>query len=382
MESHPDMTRWTDEFLDPMRRLGDPLADQTTEALFQQHKITMANGLLRDATTNGSPLPDGVPEVLKDYFAQSAHLPKWADPEVIERGERLFSRYGPQVIVVYHCYSLPFCYASRRGVQVLQRTSRLAKNPQRRILETAQMIVDVMAPGGLTRPDCHGVRTAQKVRLMHSAVRRLILQQGAWDQADLGLPINQEDMAGTLNAFAWITLDGLTRLGVDFTPDELEAYLHCWNVVGHLLGIREELLPQTFDDGRDLAEALDRRHFETCAEGREMQAALLQMMEYQIPGDVFDGIPATLTRRLLGDRVSDLLDVPPSDWTKVIFKPLRFLSMLSDTSGDSSWALAKLSEVFGRQLLNAIIWANRGKDRPRFNIPAELVQTWQLNWVA
>jgi len=133
---------------------------------------------------------------------------------------------------------------------------------------------------------------------------------------------------------------------------------------------------------RPLAEALDRRHFETCAEGREMQAALLEMMEYQIPGDVFDGIPATLTRRLLGDRVSDMLDVPPSDWTKVIFKPLRFLSMLSDTSGDSAWALAKLSEVFGRQLLNAIIWANRGKDRPRFNIPAELVQTWQLNWVA
>jgi len=238
------MTRWTDEFLDPMRRLGDPLADQTTEALFQQHKITMANGLLKDALTNGSPLPDGVPEVLKDYFAQSARLPKWADPAVIERGERLFSRYGPQVIVVYHCYALPFCYASRRGVQVLHRTSRLAKNPQRRILETAQMIVDVMAPGGLTRPDCHGVRTAQKVRLMHSAVRRLILQHGDWNQADLGLPINQEDMAGTLNAFAWITLDGLIRLGVDFTPDELEAYLHCWNVVGSLLGIREELLPQ------------------------------------------------------------------------------------------------------------------------------------------
>jgi hypothetical protein len=375
-------TRWTDEFLNPMRSLGDPLADETTAALFKEHKITMVNGLLRDAATNGSPLPDGLPPVLTDFFAETAKLPDWADPDLIERGERLFSRYGPQIIVVYHCYSLPFCYASRKGVQVLHRTHRLSKNPQRRILETAQMIVDVMAPGGLLGPDGHGVRTAQKVRLMHSAVRRLIQQEGDWNTADLGLPINQEDMAGTLNAFSWMVLDGLVRLGVNFTQDEIRAYMHSWNVVGHILGIRHGLLAQDYEDGRGLAESLDRRHFETCAEGREMQASLLKMMEYQIPGDVFDGIPASLTRKLLGDRIADIIAVPPSDWTSAIFKPLRFLSMLSDASGDSSMGLAKLTEVFGRQLLNAIVWMNRGKERPRFNIPAELVQTWQLNWVA
>ena len=282
---------------------------------------------------------------------------------------------------MYHCYSLPFCYAARRGVKVLHRTSRLAKNPQRRILETAQMIVDVMAPGGLTTPEGHGVRTAQKVRLMHSAVRRLILAAGDWDLRDLGLPVNQEDMAGTLNAFAWMVLDGLQKLGINFTEAEIHAYLHCWNVAGHLLGLRRDLMPLTFADGQELALSLERRHFEACVEGREMQQALTEMMEYQIPGDVFDGFPASLTRLMLGNKTSDLLGVPPADWTQSIFKPLRFLSMLSDSAGDNSGALAKVSEVLGRQLLNALVWMNRGKERPRFFIPMELVQTWQINWL-
>lgn len=373
--------RWTDEFLQQMRKVGDPVADEVVRELFKENHITTVNLLLKDSVRNGDALPSNAPKVVRDYLTQTAGLPSWAKPDLIEKGERLFNRYGPQIIVVFHCYSLPYCYAARRGVQVLHLTTRLASHPERRIMETAQMIVDVMSPGGLTSKEGAGIRTAQKVRLMHAAVRKLILDRGQWNLGDLGLPVNQEDMAGTLNTFGWMVLDGLKKCGVNFTREEVEAYMHAWNVVGYTMGVREDLLPHSLEEGEELARTIGRRHFEACPEGQEMMAALLKMMEYQIPGDVFDGIPATLTRAMLGEEVSDILDVPPSDWTQAVLKPLRFLSMLSDAIGDQVSALAKLNEVFGQQLMSSLLWMNRGKDRPRFSVPTELIQTWKLNWV-
>ena len=175
-------------------------------------------------------------------------LPEWADPQLIQTGEDLFWRYGTKLILVLYCYSLPFCYLGRNGVQVLALTTRLASNPTRRIVETAQLLVDVMQAGGLTTPTGRGRRSIQKVRLMHAAIRQLAPTAPQW-KASFGLPVNQEDLAGTLMSFSWIALDGLDKLGVEVTPAEREAFLHCWLVIGHLLGIQPELLP------RDVASA-------------------------------------------------------------------------------------------------------------------------------
>src|SRR5436190_800161 len=80
-----------------------------------------------------------------------------------------------------------------KAVKVLHMTARLETDAQRRVIETAQLLVDVMASGGLS-PSGAGKRSAQKVRLLHAAVRYLIGKSGQWDPA-LGVPINQEDLA-------------------------------------------------------------------------------------------------------------------------------------------------------------------------------------------
>jgi len=98
-----------------------------------------------------------------------------------------------------------------------------------------------------------------------------------------GLPINQEDLAGTLMSFSWIVLDGLEKLGAALTSDEREAYLHCWKVIGHLLGIRNELLPKNFDSARDLAAAIVRRQFGPSSEGKALTKALVDMMAQVLP---------------------------------------------------------------------------------------------------
>ena len=46
------------------------------------------------------------------------------------------------------------------------------------------------------------------------------------------------------------------KLGVRMTPAEKNAYIHCWNVVGFLMGIREELLPANYEESEKLYDAI------------------------------------------------------------------------------------------------------------------------------
>src|SRR3954447_12870941 len=159
----------TDSFLESMRQIGDPLADGVIAELFEKSEVGAVNSLMKNLITNEFPEPESLPAVVRDYLTKTDKLPEWADANLITAGEQVFWRYGPKLILILHCYSLPFDYLDRNGVQVLALTTRLASNPTRRIVEVAQFLVDIMQSGGLSAPGGRGRRTIQKVRLMHAA---------------------------------------------------------------------------------------------------------------------------------------------------------------------------------------------------------------------
>ena len=45
------------------------------------------------------------------------------------------------------------------------------------------------------------------------------------------------ESVAVLPPFTWIVLDGLRRLGIKVSEGEADAYLQCWNAIGHTLGI-------------------------------------------------------------------------------------------------------------------------------------------------
>jgi len=145
----------------------------------------------------------------------------------------------------------------------------------------------VMMEGGLTQPGGSGIAQVLKVRLIHATVRNLILRGSptmaaaamrfadaasvtgvipplasiqptdsmnhalyvhGWDLRGCALPNNQEELAYTLLTFSYVFLRSLRRLGIPFTPAEEEDYLHAWNVAGHFLGIRRDLMVETMDE--------------------------------------------------------------------------------------------------------------------------------------
>jgi hypothetical protein len=366
----------TDTTLDASRTRGDSLADATVAAIFAAGETAavaqLLSGLMRDDQA-----PGGLPAPVDAYLRETGTVVA-RTPASVAAGERVFAEYGPEIMMLLCCYSLPSSYAARKGVQVLHRTAYLAKRPNRRLFETAQFVVDVMSPGGLG-PNGKGIRTAQKVRLLHAAIRHLIVHDAhaTWDAATLGVPINQEDLLGTLMTFSWIILDGLNRLGIRLTQDAQQAYLEAWLAVGQLMGIEPELLPRSVADAQATTALIERRQVAESPEGRQMMAALLGMMQTSLPR-VFHTMPCCLIREFLPPDVATFLGVPSHPLREELirighgaFEPLqRFVDLESRQHA--------LVRSFSIHLLRWMIAVELDGQPARFALPSSLTEGWQV----
>jgi len=373
-------TAWSNAQLDSMRTIGDPSADAVVADLFASSQVSAVNRLMRTLIDNDDIPADSLPASVRDYLQQTGTLPSWIDAQRIRRGEQVFWQYGSVVVTCLFCYGLPACYAAAKGVQVLALNARLHSSPTRHIIETAQMMVDVMRPGGLARGG-KGVRSVQKVRLMHAAVRHLIGTHASWNP-DWGTPINQEDLAGTLLAFSWIAVDGLRKLGYSLSDQDAEDFLYSWRVVGHLLGIRDDMVPAGIQSAETLMQTIAARQYAACPEGQQLTRALMEMLQYHLPGNIFDPVPAALTRYLLGDAASDLLAVDRNSLLAALTLPMRIIGLKTDAALDGSPALRQLSTVFSRKLIESVVLVGRGGTRVSFDLPNDLRQTWGVNWLS
>ena len=204
---------YTDGFLDGLRQAGDPSTDDIIEELARTEQIRTVSDVLRTLTYNDQPVPAELPPSIGRWLERHGDLPDWVDRDRLERGCTVVVEHGPQVCVALATASLVYCYAGYPGVKVLTFSRRLGHDADRRVGETAQFVLAVMAPGSLD-PCGRGIRKIQKVRLLHAAIRHLVSTSGRWDvQAD-GVPICQEDLVGTLMSFSWIVVDALRKLGV------------------------------------------------------------------------------------------------------------------------------------------------------------------------
>ena len=155
------------------------------------------------------------------------------------------------------------------------------------------------------------------MRLLHASIRYYIANKPAWKSKwdpTWGLPINQEDMAGTLMDFSAGVMRGLKRSKIRLAPEEAEAYLHCWKVVGHIMGICSELLPENVQEADELAYMIIERQLGESDSGKVLIDDLMHFMQRFMPR-VLHGFPATATRYLSTDRIADVIEVAPLDWT-------------------------------------------------------------------
>jgi hypothetical protein len=375
--------RWSDEFLDSKRQITDPQADAVVDAVLGEGGDQVQfNALLQGLVSNADPASAAFPEVARQYFADTRKLPQWADLEKIRQGENFFGRFSPEVILLLMCKSLPQSYAAANATKVLYNTQLLEDDVYRRIIETAQFVLDVMAPGGLNPANeaGHGIRTAQKVRLLHASIRHILRQRQdpPWEAEEWGEPINQEDLAGTLLSFSYLNLDGLKRLGTSLTTEEEETYLHCWNAVGHIMGVDEDMMVWTMAEADELWNRMDERQFRPSDSGMALTKAIINFMEHIVPGTLFDGFPSAMIRHLVGERIADMINVPHNLKIKLeeafISGPLEHMLGDIDAAEDKHSKATKLITKFNQHLLNGIFMTVQLGKGVQFRIPDSLAQ--------
>jgi hypothetical protein len=358
---------------------ADPLADATIERILCNchapapghaplEALAMVNSQLAQWKTNGalpawragSELPAPVAAALEDYVQAALRLPDWADPAQIARAQTVFTDMSMLSCTLLFCASLPECYVLPELAGVLHAAGQIEQHTDYRIRSTAAMIFPVMLQGGLTAPEGGGVAQVIKVRLIHATIRHLILhgepgaalRDGApavipaqsahggglhqalyaqgWDTGRDGLPCNQEQLAYTLLTFHYVFLRGLRRLGLGLSTEDEQAYLHAWNVVGHLLGIERALMPDTMAAAEALFARVQARGIEAAPAPDSRPAlgkALMQTMENAIPLKLFKPFPVLLTRYLCGRKTAGVLGVNgPVSWlSQLLFAGLMLL---------------------------------------------------------
>lgn len=301
-------------FLDEMRQQTDPLADAAVQAVYNsgasgQQLRTVLGALNR----NSDPLPAGLPAPVSRFFEISSQLPAWADAKRMQAGSRFFALHKGDLMLMLGMLSLPYDYAAVKGVQVLYQSQRLYSNPGRRLLETGQYVLDVTAKDAFL-PRGRAIRSIQKVRLVHAAIRYHINNSGHWNAESLGKPINQEDMGGTNLSMAMLPVRGLRKLKLNISLEDAEAYLHLWNVASYMLGVDERLLPDTAKEAYVFDRMIQERHHGPSEAGQMLTKALLNYIQTQVAGSAQIALPAYM-RYLLGEQIAAYLAIPKYDLT-------------------------------------------------------------------
>jgi len=375
-----------------------------------------SNGMLADWQAGASgpaSVPPHIAIALQAYVRSQRTLPEWADAAKIARAEALFMEMSMMSCTLLFCASLPQCYVVPDLAGVLQLAGQLTEHTDYRIRSTAAMLFPVMMRGGLTDAAGFGVAQTLKVRLIHATIRHLILRgnpsdaarddapavvppisppisppgapglhqalytQG-WDVAQHGLPCNQEELAYTLLTFHYIFLMGLRKQGIGLLPADEEAYLHAWNVMGHVLGIERALMADTMEQASALFSRIQAR-------GRArpylpdprpaLGAALMQAMADELPLRILKPLPLLMTRYLCGPATSaDLaLDGQVSLLSRALFAAFMGLTRAIDTLARLVLPEFSLSRMIGRVVgYNLTVKLLMDQTRP-LKLPTELL---------
>jgi hypothetical protein len=406
-------TVFTDERLDEMRQIGDPPADETIQLIVDQFQdiqtvINILEELIRIPTL--SQVTDKLNELVPDasirhkiieFFEISALPPSWVQPQLISEGSEIFREQALLALMILGCASLPACYCWGYEAQILGVTGRLKEDVPRRLPETAQMVMDVMTSEGLAFQQGLGIRAVQKVRLLHAAIRVLSTQASTMRESrhtptapasflsaylttgitstqenpsqSKRVPINQEQLAATLLTFSYVILNGLSQVGVRITPAQEAAYMHCWNIIGHHLGIHETITQHLSDrkQGEILFAKLMERNRRKTEDGAELVKALTGYFENNLRrlfplGSLLYAhkIPKLLVNRFAGTQTSAALDIQLSYTERFLQIPLwiaiKCFGLLKNIP-----LLQHLSRWFFREM-SARVWGFR-RAKPHIN---------------
>jgi hypothetical protein len=331
--------------LEAFRWTGDRLADETYREL-------VARGLQRQPVQGIRRLAEeGVP-VARQLWNQVTTTPEWVDFARMEPSFRVALQNVIPSGLALMAGSLVESYASARGAKVLVRTGRLQSDTVRRLFETAKFASDIALYRG-AKVGNEAWRNVVAVRMMHARVRARLSGAQDWSE-EWGLPVNQEDYAGTLFMFSLVYRRSLQRLGVAIDDEFRAANHHVWRHVGWLMGVDEALLTSTVAEERALYDRVKERQFAPDHDSRRLAHGLLEAMAGRPPFFLPAAALYALSRKLVGDELADAFEFPTSKLWARLWRGTRWVNAVV-SRGARAPIVAPASTWTGELLTRGIV---------------------------
>ena len=294
-------------YLDKQRAQGDHEADVLVASLFSSNQQAVVYRMLR-LPENEIKLDGESP--LKIFLLSTKPTPAWFNSERINRGQLVFKKYAQEMMTLLGAMSLPYCYAASPGNKALYLSEKMRQSTGKRLVETAAFVINVLTPKSLEEDNVGHIHI-NKTRLIH-AVARYYINRSGWEN-QWGVPINQEDMAGTNLAFSYIILLGMQQSGFGLSVKEKEDFLFAWRYIGYQLNIDENLLPSSFREATVLTQIIKERNFKKTDEGIALTNELLSYFKTVIPPQQASFIEAQI-RFYLGKEVAGYIGLQPDSF--------------------------------------------------------------------
>ena len=233
---------YTEAQLDYLRSQADPLGDEVVAALAAEGSLKGFHDLL--GTVRERAAQDG--GVYQRFLDACNTVPDWVNFDEMRTGQQMLAAFPVNMGIALFTGSLVGGAVFVKMALVTSMTGMLSGDSSRRLDETAGMVLRMAFPGNL-EPGGPGHELLMRVRLLHSAIRRFLVDSGRF-QHPVEVPINQQDLAITLGLFGYLNIRSLGMMNIHFNDDELASFNLMWRYTGYVLGIQDDLLPETVAD--------------------------------------------------------------------------------------------------------------------------------------
>jgi hypothetical protein len=187
-------------------------------------------------------------------------------------------------------------------------------------------------------------------------------------------------MAYVILTFSFVGLRSMDRLGAHPTDAEREAYVHAWSVIGHMMGVHDELLARNYADAQFLFETIKKRRAGASKDGAALTAALVGFMEEAMPAGL-KHLPRLLVVELIGDEGAAMLGMRLDDAAKIDEGVLSGLVHLFEHGFSHLMEYTparKAAEAIFHLLVQKIWGMDKGWGRETFALPPSLQKSWSV----
>ncbi len=315
----------TKDELSKYRAVGDDEADKIIEQIVEQEGFAFLRQLMSFLSDYQNLSFQNQPQILQDFLSLNSSLPTFYDKKKLIRATDFYRENQQNIGLILGLYSLPYCYLGADGAKVLYLSERIKKDTYKRLLETGNFLKAVMNYDNWQIERIFAI--CLKVRLLHATIRYFTLHSKQWDLA-WGYPINQEDMLGTNLAFSLVVLRGMEKLGYAVDKSYEEAYLNTWNVIGFLLGVKQEMMPESYLEAVKIDKLIAERQFKQSVEGQELTASLMQVIRSFAPSEITANLLQSQSRMLLGEKYAKMLGIAETNIPNTLLKVYNTTSVL------------------------------------------------------